>query len=113
MRSGRQLARILDANPFATPDVDPKTVHVTFLAGQPAPDRVKALAGADGPFGDDRFEVAGTDIFLHCPGGYGVTKLNNAFFERRTGVVATTRNWRTVTALAGLAGLDITDPRGG
>jgi uncharacterized protein (DUF1697 family) len=113
VRSGRQLARILASNPFATPGVDPKTVHVTFLAGQPAPDRVKALAGTDGSFGDDRFEVAGTDIFLHCPGGYGVTKLNNAFFERRTGVVATTRNWRTVTALANLAGLDIPDPAGG
>ncbi len=113
VRSGTQLARILESNPFATPGVDPKTVHVTFLSGPPAPDRVQGLAEAVGSFGDDRFTVAGTDVFLHCPGGYGETKLNNAFFERRTGMVATTRNWRTVTTLAGMAGLPLPGPPGG
>jgi uncharacterized protein (DUF1697 family) len=36
------------------------------------------------------------------PNGYGRSKLNNALLERRLGVAATTRNWRTVTALAEL-----------
>ncbi|TAM38706.1 MAG: DUF1697 domain-containing protein, partial [Burkholderiaceae bacterium] len=36
---------------------------------------------------------------LHCPHGYGKTKLNNSYFERALGVTATTRNWRTVLAL--------------
>ena len=112
VRSARQVAQILESNPFATPGVDPRTIHVTFLAGPPAPGRMAGLAETEGPYGDDRFEMAGTDIFLHCPGGYGVTKLNNAFFERRSGVVATTRNWRTVTALATMAGLDIPGPLG-
>lgn len=31
--------------------------------------------------------------------GARATKLNNALFERRLGVVATARNWRTVTRL--------------
>jgi uncharacterized protein (DUF1697 family) len=111
VRSARQLARILRANPFAVDGVDPKTLHVTFLAGTPDSDRAEGMAraaaeaGTDGPFGDDRFEMVGTDVFVHCPGGYGVTKLNNSFFERRTGVTATTRNWRTVTTLATMAGL--------
>ncbi len=115
VRSTRQLTRILEANPFAGPGVDPKTVHVTFLTGPPAPERAESLAqtaadtDSEGAFGDDRFALAGTDIFLHCPGGYGVTKLNNGFFERRCGVVATTRNWRTVTTLATMAGLDVAD----
>ena len=118
VRSGGQLARILESNPFAAPGVDPKTVHVTFLAGPPAPERLEGLARsaadahADGSFGDDTFEVAGTDVFLHCPGGYGSTKLNNGFFERRAGVAATTRNWRTVTTLSAMAGLDVPDPGG-
>lgn len=115
VRKADQLARILGSNPFAVPGVDPKTVHVTFLAGQPASERAEELirtaagAGPDRTFGDDRFELAGTEVFLHCPGGYGVTKLNNAFFERRTGVAATTRNWRTVTTLGTMAGLEIAD----
>ena len=39
-------------------------------------------------------------IYLKLPHGYGRTKLNNAWFERKLGTAATTRNWRTVLALA-------------
>jgi uncharacterized protein (DUF1697 family) len=119
VRTARQLARILGANPFAGPGVDPRTLHVTFLDGSPTPERAAGLAETASDahqvasFGDDRFEAAGTDIFLHCPGGYGTTKLNNTFFEHRTGRVATTRNWRTVTTLAAMAGLGVTGPGAG
>jgi uncharacterized protein (DUF1697 family) len=41
-------------------------------------------------------------VYLELPRGYGRTKLNNAFFERKLGAAATTRNWRTVRALAEL-----------
>jgi hypothetical protein len=36
--------------------------------------------------------------------GGGRTKLSNAFFERRLGLPATTRNWKTVTTLREPAG---------
>jgi uncharacterized protein (DUF1697 family) len=42
-------------------------------------------------------------IYLKLPHGYGRTKLNNAWFERKLGTAATTRNWRTVLALAEMA----------
>ena len=42
-------------------------------------------------------------VYLHLPHGYGRTKLTNLYFERTLGAAATTRNWRTVRALAGLA----------
>jgi uncharacterized protein (DUF1697 family) len=42
-------------------------------------------------------------VYLHLPGGYGQSRLNNAFLERGLGVRATLRNWRTVTAVAELA----------
>jgi len=118
VRSRKQLSRLLEVNPFLRSGADPKFLHVTLLAGPPAPDRrqlvarSEAASGVDHPFGDDRFELVGSDVFVHCPGGYGTTKLNNAFFERRTGVVATTRNWRTVTTLARMAGLSVPDPAG-
>ena len=47
----------------------------------------------------DEFAVAGTEIFLRCPNGYGRTKINNTFFERKLATRATTRNWKTVTTL--------------
>ncbi len=45
-------------------------------------------------------------IYLRLPHGYGRTKLNNAWFERKLGTAATTRNWRTVLALARMAAGD-------
>jgi uncharacterized protein (DUF1697 family) len=105
VRSKRQLRVVLDGNPFSDLDVDPKTIHVTFLAGRPDPQGLRELDTLTGQFGDDQFKVTGEDVFLYCPGGYGETKLSNAYLERRLGVSATTRNWRTVTTLADMAGL--------
>ena len=51
-------------------------------------------------FAPDQFAVHGHEVYVHCPGGYGNTKINNAYFERKLGVVATTRNWKTVNQLA-------------
>ena len=97
VRSAAELAQIVRANPFAPEEPDPRKLHVTFLAEASAADRVAALPPGDGP---DRLHAAGREIYLHTPGGYGRSKLSNAFFERKLAVVATTRNWRTVTTLA-------------
>jgi uncharacterized protein (DUF1697 family) len=48
--------------------------------------------------------LAAPVIYLKLPHGYGRTKLNNGWFERKLGTAATTRNWRTVVALAAMAG---------
>ncbi len=103
VRSKPQWRRALDDNPFSDLDVDAKTIHITFLADRPRAGGVSELAEMSGSFGADRFEVIGQQVHLHCPGGYGETKLNNSFLERRLGVTATTRNWRTITALAEMA----------
>ncbi len=105
VRSKQQLRRTLADTPYGQVDADPTTVHVTFLADRPDPALVGALQAKAGTFGSDSFEVIGSEVHLHCPGGYGTTTLNNGYLERRLGVVATTRNWRTVTMLAELAGL--------
>jgi len=107
VRSRRQLQKTIDSAPFSHAGIDPKTRHVTFLAGLPESKAVEGLVALDGRFGTDRFEVVGCDVFLHCPGGYGETKLTNAYLERRLGVDATTRNWRTVLALADMAGVPV------
>jgi uncharacterized protein (DUF1697 family) len=55
-------------------------------------------------YAPEQQHVEGTTVYLHLPNGYGRTKLNIAFFERRLGVAATTRNWKTVTTLLDLSG---------
>jgi uncharacterized protein (DUF1697 family) len=101
VKTGAQLAKICERNPFSAGGTDPKTLHVTFLAEAPARGRVRELS--ERRFAPDRFRIAGREVYLHCPNGYGRAKLSNDLFERALGVPATTRNWRTVTALAELA----------
>src|SRR5262245_22426027 len=98
IRTSTQLRRIIDANPFLQEaGVDAKKLHVTFLASRPSKSALAAPAGVSR--GADRWHPAGDAIYLHCPDGYGRTKLNNTVIERLLSTRATTRNWNTVTAL--------------
>jgi len=103
VRTQAQLKRIIDANPFLKETgVDPKKLHVTFLAGERSKPGLAALG--DVRSGADRWQAAGDVIYLHCPGGYGRTKLNNTAIERLLSTRATTRNWNTVKALNDMCG---------
>ena len=101
IRTRSQLERLVAGSPFGWPKRTENTLFVTFLAGKPDPKRARSLR--EESFEPERFDLAGEDVYLFVPNGYGRSRLNNALLERRLGVAATTRNWRTVTALAELA----------
>jgi uncharacterized protein (DUF1697 family) len=100
LRSRDELDTLAVGNPFLDREPDPTKLHVTFLAQEPGRGRAAGLAvlAAEG----EEVAVVGRDVYLHCPHGYGRTKLSNTAIERRLAVTATTRNWRTVTALRDL-----------
>ncbi len=100
VRSPRALQSVVTHQPFARGH-DPKFLHVTFLAEKPSAARIRAIDRDR--YLPDEFSVAGREVYLACPTGYGRTKLNNTFFERALGTVATTRNWNTVRKLLELA----------
>lgn len=101
LRTAESLTRTLAANPYLHRADDPAKLHVTFLAREPAAEQAARL---EVPAGETAvFTLVGDEVHLHVPDGYGRTKLNNAFIERRLGMRATTRNWKTVTALHRLA----------
>ena len=102
IRSAGDLERIVKSNPYAAQaGNDPTKVHVTFLAARPSAAMVKGVEDVDTR--GDEFSFGREEIWLHCPGGYGKTKLNNAFLERKLKMPATTRNWKTVLALHDMA----------
>jgi len=101
VRTADELAALISESPFVARGCDPSKLHVTFLTEDPAPAVVQAL-GADAYLPDELARGAGA-VHVHCPNGYGRTKLDNAFFERKLGVRATTRNWQTVNAIYDLA----------
>ena len=101
IRTAAELAGVVDKNPFAKKASDPKQLHVTFLVAKPTAARVKDLDPERSP--SDEFAVTGREVYLYTPNGYGVSKLSNAYFEKKLGVTGTSRNWTTVTTLAELA----------
>lgn len=101
LRSAVELGRIATEHPFFARDVDPKLLHVVFLADAPSARAVASLDGERSP--PDRFQVVGREIYLHLPNGAGRSRLTNDYFDRTLGTLSTARNWRTVLTLAELA----------
>ena len=99
VRTRDELGTIVENNPFVGRVPDETKLHVTFLT-----DRPTAGSVADDFGQPDEFHIQGREVYLHCPGGYGTTKLNNALWERKLGTPATTRNWKTVNKLLEMAG---------
>ena len=102
VRSCAELASVVGRNPFlaAAADRDPTTLHVAFLAEQPAAAATATLDPDRSP--PDAFAVDGREVFLSYPNGAGRSRLTLDYLERRLGVEGTARNWRTVLRLAGL-----------
>jgi uncharacterized protein (DUF1697 family) len=102
MRTAEEVDDVLRNNPFLKErGTDVTKLYVTFLSLTPQKTAIKGLdAIAAGP---DRFRCRGQEIYLHCPNGFGGTKLSINAFERVLAVGATTRNWNTVNKLHEMA----------
>ncbi len=102
IRTRDELQQIIMSNPFLMRENrDTNALHVTFLSNLPAENLVGEVSAIKDEV--DGFQILGKEAYLFCPNGYGRTRFSNTFFEKKLGVVATTRNWKTVTALAAMA----------
>jgi uncharacterized protein (DUF1697 family) len=99
IRTANDFRRIIEGHPFK--NEEPLRVLVTFLYGPPDQAKLDDLSRYE--YKVDKFAIGEQEIFLFCPGGYGKSKLSNTFFEKKLGVSATTRNWKTVKALYEMA----------
>ncbi|MBI3259416.1 MAG: DUF1697 domain-containing protein [Ignavibacteriae bacterium] len=96
------LHSIADNNPFVNDrNEDIAFLHTTFLSEQPSDVLFEKLRTVD--YGTGEFLLGDKAVYLFCTKGYGNTKLSNTFFESKLKVTATTRNWRTVNELLGIA----------
>lgn len=101
VRTHAELERVVAANPLLDVASDHARLLVTFLSAAPAREALSELVPAD--FEPDMFAVGEREIYTWYPDGVRAARLSNAFWERRLGVVATGRNWNTVTRLLELA----------
>lgn len=102
VRTADEMKTTQRINPFLdNKNLNIEKLHVTFLAELPKQEYLVSIKGFN--YSPDQFVIIGKDVFLHCPNGYGTTKLSNSFFENNLKISATTRNWRTVNAMVEIA----------
>jgi uncharacterized protein (DUF1697 family) len=101
VRTGAELAAVIDGDPFATTATDPARYLVTFLPEPPAKAEVAALPPVEG---GGEYLVRGRELYLWLPDGIANTPLAAWKWDRLLGVAGTGRNWNTVTKLGELSG---------
>ena len=98
LRTGRELARVAKANPYAVHD--PTRLVVAFLGDAR---KVADLALRDpAEYRPDELTQIGKELFISLPNGQARSKLMDDLTRRRQPTTVTVRNWRTVLALADL-----------
>lgn len=101
IRTRDELAAVVEANPLGDVADEPKRHHVVFLSDAPDPDAIAALAPEDPA--PEAWALIGRELYLWTPEGVTDSPLFKAFGEKRLGLRATARNWRTVEKLLELA----------
>lgn len=93
-----QLSELFDNNPYLKENVDTKHLHLTIVQS-----KIDSESFSTEEKTTDSFILTDSAIYIHTPSGYGKTKFNNTFFEKKLKQHTTTRNWRTVSKMIELS----------
>jgi len=101
VRTRDELAAVFALNPLGDVADDPKRYQVSFLSAEPAAEAIRTIAAVD--VAPERFAHHGREIYAWHPEGIHASALAKLISDRRLGVTATARNWKTVTMLLAMA----------
>jgi uncharacterized protein (DUF1697 family) len=101
VRSREELAKVVARNPLGALVNDPKRYQVTFLDRELEPLTAGRIVAAT--IAPEAVAIHGREIYAWHPDGIIRSPLAKALADRRLGVVATARNWNTLTTLVELA----------
>lgn len=101
VRTRDELAEIIARNPLPDAAEDPKRFQVSFLSSEPDPVVLKRLASLAEKNPKERLVATGRELYAWHPEGIGRSKLWNGVASKDGlgGIIATARNWTTVTTL--------------
>ena len=100
VKTAASIESILADCPF---DETKKTEsYFMLLASPPKKEMMEEVRKISYP--NEEFMLTADCVYIFFGKGYGNAKLNNNFFEKKLGVAATTRNYRTLIKLVELAG---------
>jgi uncharacterized protein (DUF1697 family) len=90
----QEVEHAIATNPFREAAKDPQSLHLWFLAKEPAEPDLGALESLKSA--SERFRLDKKVFYLHAPDGIGQSRLASGV-EDCLGVESTGRDWRTVT----------------
>ncbi|GAA4293799.1 DUF1697 domain-containing protein [Aestuariibaculum suncheonense] len=90
---------IFGASPFSEEAL--KKSYFMLLFDKPKRDLVEGLLQLN--TSEEQFKITDDCIYFYSVNGYGKTKFNNNFFERKLKVIATARNYNTMLKLLSLS----------
>jgi uncharacterized protein (DUF1697 family) len=102
LRTGAELAKVVKANPFGNAAKQPTLVHVTFLAATVTQKQLDDVIAPDA-IAPEEVRAGNGVVYLSLPNGMGRSKLGRISWQKQLKLVTTTRNWRSVTTLLGMA----------
>jgi uncharacterized protein (DUF1697 family) len=101
VRSGNELAQVIDRNPFPKEAKnDPSHLLVVFFKAAPRAKDVEALR--DSIKGREVIAAAGKQLYVAYPDGIGRSKLTGTLIEKKLATKGTARNWNTLLKLCAL-----------
>jgi uncharacterized protein (DUF1697 family) len=100
-RTRDELAAVVELNPLGKVATEPKRYQVSFLSAAPDPEVVARMAAR--VVDDEAFAAHGRELYGWHPAGIARSKLWGGLADKKLGVIATARNWTTVTTLLDLA----------
>ena len=102
IRTVVEMRNFMSRNPFLSEENFDSSKMATILLYEKATEQqIQKVANIDYP--PDKFKIAGKEIFIYCPNGFGRTKLYTNFFEKKMGITGTARNWKTITTILDIA----------
>ncbi|MGA9314945.1 MAG: DUF1697 domain-containing protein [Solirubrobacteraceae bacterium] len=101
VRTHAELAAVVALDPLGDVAAEHKLYQVSFLSAEPDPQVVAKIAQED--FAPERFVHVGREIYAWHPQGIHNSRLARMLSDKRLGVVATARNWKTTTRLLEMA----------
>lgn len=96
------LDEIIASNPFLNGENDYSKLLVTVFQTKPSKTGTQEVQNFVQKT-DERLDFKNRFMFLHCPNGYGKTKLTGKLLDRKLGTRGTTRNWKTILKLEELS----------
>lgn len=92
------LAVCFKNNPYSKEkDIDPKKLYVAFVSTTLKSENINDLKVSQ--FKPDEASIDGNKIYIKYAVGAGKTRFDQKYIEKKLNVIATIRNWNTVTQL--------------